>query len=53
LNGRLTVPIAVTVFWGLFARRVPKWGPWAAIFFGMLVSFVLFDGLDTDVGVVF
>ncbi|MFL3657037.1 MAG: sodium:solute symporter family transporter [Opitutales bacterium] len=50
LNGRLTVPMAVPVFWGLFARRIPKWGPWVSLVFGLLVSSALFDGLDTGIG---
>ena len=50
LNGRLTVPMAVPVFWGMFARRIPKWGPWVSLGFGLLVSFAFFDGLDTTIG---
>ncbi len=50
LNGRLTVPLAVPVFWGLFVKRVPDWGAWVSLLFGLLVSVAIFDGLHTEVG---
>ncbi len=50
LNARLTVPIAVPVFWGLFFSRIPRWGAVATIILGTSVSMLIFGGLDTSWG---
>ncbi len=50
LNGRLTVPLAIPVFWGIFTSRSPKWAPLATLGFGLLVSFLIFDGIGTETG---